>query len=90
MTQQNAALVEQASAASKSLEQQGQGLVAQVGQFRTADDVTSRVSPATVRPVAVVKPISKPARKPAAKVAARAPVVAAPMAKASGDDWHEF
>jgi methyl-accepting chemotaxis protein len=94
MTQQNAALVEEASAASKSLEQQGQGLVAQVGQFHTADDVTSQVSipvpMAAAHPAAVVKPISQRARKPAAKVAVRAPVAAAPMAKASGDAWHEF
>ncbi len=90
MTQQNAALVEQASAASKSLEQQGQGLVAQVGQFRTADNVTSEVAApvVTARPVAKVKPISKPTSKP--KAAARAPRAPAPMAKASGGDWHEF
>ncbi|WP_129644521.1 methyl-accepting chemotaxis protein [Peristeroidobacter agariperforans] len=92
MTQQNAALVEEASAASKSLEQQGQGLVAQVGQFRTAENVTSNVSApvAAARPAAVVKTINKPSRKPAAKSAARAPAAAAPMAKASGGDWHEF
>lgn len=96
MTQQNAALVEEASAASKSLEQQGQGLVAQVGQFRTADNVTSQVSApmAAARPAAVVKSINRPVRKPAAKTAvktaARTPVAAAPMAKASGGDWHEF
>ncbi|WP_153067122.1 methyl-accepting chemotaxis protein [Steroidobacter cummioxidans] len=88
MTQQNAALVEEASAASKSLEQQGQGLVTQVGQFHTAaDNVTAQVAKpiAAVRPVAVVKPIGKPAAK-----TTPAPVAAAPMAKASGGDWHEF
>lgn len=87
MTQQNAALVEEASAASKSLEQQGQGLVTQVGQFRTADHATVQaVKPsAAARPVAVAKPIGKRAPK-----AAPAPVAAAPMAKASGGDWHEF
>ncbi len=63
-TQQNAALVEEASAASKSLEQQGRGLVAQVGQFRTADNVTIAQCagvrwPRLVRP-RLVKPISKP------------------------------
>ncbi|WP_129775283.1 methyl-accepting chemotaxis protein [Peristeroidobacter soli] len=92
MTQQNAALVEEASAASKSLEQQGQGLVAQVGQFRTADNVTSHaVAPvAASRPVATVKPIGKPMRKPAPKAVVRAKAAPAPMAKASGGDWHEF
>ena len=69
MTQQNAALVEEASAASKALEQQGQGLVAQVGQFHTADNVTSQMPApvAAARPVAVVKPIRKPSRKPVPK-----------------------
>jgi methyl-accepting chemotaxis protein len=92
MTQQNAALVEEASAASKSLEQQGQGLVAQVGQFRTADNVTAQVSVpvAAARPKASVKPISKSSRKPAPKAAPRKVTAAAPMAKASGGDWHEF
>ncbi|GFE83764.1 methyl-accepting chemotaxis protein [Steroidobacter agaridevorans] len=92
MTQQNAALVEEASAASKSLEQQGQGLVAQVGQFRTAENVTSQVPAPVVapRPVAVVKSINKPSRKPIAKAVPRARAAAAPVAKASGGDWHEF
>ena len=97
MTQQNAALVEEASAASKVLEQQGQGLVAQVGQFRTAGKVTSHVAvPVATKPLATVKPISKPVstpiRGPAKKSSEikRAPVAAAPMAKASGGDWHEF
>ncbi|MFC4308713.1 methyl-accepting chemotaxis protein [Steroidobacter flavus] len=92
MTQQNAALVEEASAASKSLEQQGQGLVAQVNQFRTADTVTSQVAAPVVaaRPVAAVKPIGKPSRKPAPKAVTRAKAAPAPMAKASGGDWHEF
>ncbi len=93
MTQQNAALVEEASAASKSLEQQGQGLVAQVNQFRTADNVTSQaVAPVVSKPRAAVQSISRPVKKPAKQVSTikRAPVAAAPMAKASGDDWHEF
>ncbi|HEY5761474.1 MAG TPA: methyl-accepting chemotaxis protein [Steroidobacter sp.] len=93
MTQQNAALVEEASAASKSLEQQGQGLVAQVGQFRTANNATAKSAAPVVaaRPVAAVKPISKSLRKPAPKAAPRrAPAASAPMAKASGGDWHEF
>ncbi|HEY0681215.1 MAG TPA: methyl-accepting chemotaxis protein [Steroidobacter sp.] len=94
MTQQNAALVEEASAASKSLEQQGQGLVAQVGQFRTADHVSSHVAApvVAVKPIASVKPLKQPASKPNKKpsAATRTPVAPAPMAKASGGDWHEF
>ncbi|MGK0442616.1 MAG: methyl-accepting chemotaxis protein [Pseudohongiellaceae bacterium] len=35
MTQQNAALVEEASASSKSMEEQAQGLIDQVGFFKT-------------------------------------------------------
>jgi hypothetical protein len=95
MTQQNAALVEEATAASKQLEQQGQSLVAQVSQFRTRDDQGARTTGVTMAPstpVAVVKPIKKPSkvasapRRPAPKPAP------APMAKASGHDadWQEF
>ncbi|MBM0108162.1 HAMP domain-containing protein [Steroidobacter sp. S1-65] len=93
MTQQNAALVEQASAASKSLEQQGQGLVAQVGQFRTAENVTSQVVAPIVaaKPRATLQSTAKAAttaiKKPVKKIAR---VPATPLAKASGDDWHEF
>jgi methyl-accepting chemotaxis protein len=91
MTQQNAALVEEASAASKALEQQGQGLVAQVGQFRTAENVTSPVSVSVAaKPLAEVKQIDRSKNKPAKNRPTRVPVATAPLARASGDDWHEF
>jgi hypothetical protein len=91
MTQQNAALVEEATAASKQLEQQGQTLVAQVSQFRTRDDHSIRTTAAPVaasKPVAVVKPIKKPLKL----VSVPTKPAAAPAPKASGHDagWQEF
>ena len=101
MTQQNAALVEEASAASKALEQQGQDLVAEMNQFRTAEQVTSPVAaPVVARPLVPVRPIRKPVsttnnkRAKASTAVKRAPATAMPRAmpraRASGGDWHEF
>ncbi|MET0534891.1 MAG: methyl-accepting chemotaxis protein, partial [Steroidobacter sp.] len=89
MTQQNAALVEEASAASKALEQQSQGLVAQVGQFRTGGAVETRapIPVAHSKPRAVVKPMKRGAVRSASPAPRPVPV---PMAKASGDNsWQE-
>jgi methyl-accepting chemotaxis protein len=92
MTQQNAALVEEATAASKQLEQQGQSLVAQVSQFRTRDDhsVRSAHTVAASKPVAVVKTVTKPTK--VAATPARPAPASVRMAKASGHDaeWQEF
>lgn len=89
-TQQNAALVEEAAAASKTMEQQAQVLVEKVSFFsntrgyqaETPASFTSNVSSA---PRATVRPMS--ARKVAKSLSRPAP-----MAKASGDDssWQEF
>ncbi len=86
MTQQNAALVEEAAAASKLLEQQGQRLVAQVGQFRTseADAPATRASDTHDKPRATVRPLKKSTRSAARMPAAATP---APIAKASGGSW---
>jgi methyl-accepting chemotaxis protein len=93
-TQQNAALVEEAAASSKAMEQQAQLLVEKVSFFSTAG-VAQIAMPVATRSAAAaprrnVRPM--PARKPA-KAAKPAPVRRpAPMAKASGDDstWQEF
>jgi hypothetical protein len=100
VTQQNAALVEEASAASKSMEQQSSTLVGQIGYFRTGDThVIAAPPPAASRPAprAAAQVRSLPARgktrKPASAAAAPAPARApAPLARASGDDssWQEF
>ncbi len=48
MTQQNAALVEEASAAARAMQDQAEGLTAQVGFFRLGDE--SAATPATAHP----------------------------------------
>ena len=92
VTQQNAALVEEASAASKSMEQQSAQLVMQIGYFRTNDisPVRHVAAAAEHKPRAVTAPVRKAAKAPVRQHAA-APT-AAPLARASGDDsaWQEF
>ena len=99
VTQQNAALVEQAAAAAESLQQQASTLVALVGEFRLAqDEVQGRPAPRAPAPLPVVahasddtaepEPAPQPARKPAA---ARKPAPARKQAPpAMKDDWEEF
>ena len=88
MTQQNAALVEQAAAAAESLQEQAVDLAQAVGMFRLGDTV------ADSEPVRPVK-----ARLAAAVAAPRAPARALPAARATkpvkaskpaADEWEEF
>lgn len=106
VTQQNAALVEEASAASKAMEQQSTTLVHQIGYFHTGDGAVPaaarpqpQVSAPAKRESGVTQPVRKPARPVArrsaatAKSAAQAPShTPQPLARASGDDsvWQEF
>ncbi|NOS74552.1 MAG: chemotaxis protein, partial [Methyloglobulus sp.] len=80
VTQQNAALVEQAAAAAESLEEQAETLAQTVAQFRMESDIRS---PVQRRPssLAVVKP------KPAPQM--KASVASAPR-KQEDDEWVEF
>ncbi|MGD7340541.1 methyl-accepting chemotaxis protein, partial [Ralstonia pseudosolanacearum] len=91
VTQQNAALVEQAAAAAQSLEEQSLNLTHVVAQFRLdeTDGVVAAAASKPVRtaPVAAVKPAAKPSRPvvrkrgPSPKAVARATVsVVAPAA----------
>lgn len=80
MTQQNAALVEEAAAASESLDEQGKSLQRMMSFFNTGR---------TIAPAPLVEP-SKPAAtaRPAAKAQPKpAPRQAAP---ADDDEWDEF
>ena len=85
MTQQNAALVEQAAAAAESLQEQAVDLAQAVGMFRLGD-----ADPATV-PAPVTRLKAKPAasvpRAPARALSAAKPVKAA---KSGADEWEEF
>uniref|UniRef100_UPI000377F715 methyl-accepting chemotaxis protein n=1 Tax=Xanthomonas oryzae TaxID=347 RepID=UPI000377F715 len=87
-TQQNAALVEEATAAARSLEEQAVGLTEAVAVFKTDGDDAAAVSRA-----AMARPAVTPARKATVVALGRAPaskpraVVAAPNNDSS---WQEF
>ncbi|MBA3931251.1 MAG: methyl-accepting chemotaxis protein, partial [Xanthomonas sp.] len=82
-TQQNAALVEEASAAARSMEEQAQALSESVAVFK----LHAHAAPAlAARPAAKAAPAAAPA-KPVARAAT--PAMLEP-ALADGDDWQEF
>ena len=83
ITQQNAALVEQAAAAAKSMEDQTDGLAGMVASFKTAD--APPVQPAARRMTAP-PPRAAAAPAPQKPRAAQAPARQA----ASSDEWKEF
>lgn len=89
VTQQNAALVEEASAAARSLEEQAGGLADSVASFRLAQGggtppPSSKVTPLPTAGRAGVPPPRKPAPRPSR------PAGNAAQAAASDDDWTEF
>jgi len=90
MTQQNAALVEEAAAAAESMQEQASRLADAVAIFKLAGDEFAK---RTVAPPRKAKP-AVPARSTA--VVAAAPAAAQPPKKKiaaaapSGDDWEEF
>jgi methyl-accepting chemotaxis protein len=95
VTQQNAALVEEAAAASQAMQDQADRLADAVAVFKL-DASVARAARAVAAPVA--KPVAV-ARRAAVSLPAAKPVVAAakPVASArsaakalAGDDWEEF
>ena len=80
-TQQNAALVEEASAAARSMEEQALVLSESVSVFK----LHHAAPPVAGKPAAVARPVVA-AVKPVAK---SAPAAVEP-ALADGDDWQEF
>jgi methyl-accepting chemotaxis protein len=85
VTQQNAALVEQAAAAAASLQEQAAGLAEVVSVFRMEQAAAPRPQAIAARKTRVVAPIA-PAARPALKAAAPA----RPKVAAASDDWEEF
>ncbi len=83
MTQQNAALVEEAAAASESLDDQAKNLQRLMSFFEVGDES----SPAPVERVVASKstPVAKAAAKPA-----RSKPAPRPAAPSSDDEWDEF
>jgi len=96
VTQQNAALVEEAAAAAESLEDQAQSLVHAVSIFRLSDADQSQYaeSPATARDAASAKvsnfPVRPAPKKPKHDVAAPLPKVKRASGMDADDEWEEF
>ncbi|MRW92586.1 HAMP domain-containing protein [Duganella sp. FT80W] len=103
VTQQNAALVEQAAAAAAALQEQAATQASVVSVFKLADGDAHRVPAVPALGSAVARPAAS--RVLAPRVAQRAPQRVAPRAatmpppasakrpapsKAAGDDWEEF
>ncbi|GAB0116148.1 methyl-accepting chemotaxis protein [Acidisoma sp. 7E03] len=91
VTQQNAAMVEEATAASHSLAKEAETLSHLVAQFRIGD--TGDAASAPPHAAAARRPAARPAPAPASKAPARAaaPARSAPaMAAADEEGWNEF
>ncbi len=84
MTQQNAALVEEAAAASESLDEQGKNLQRMMAFFDVGDDrVEVGESPVAESPAPKAAPTRRAAKKPAAPKAS-------PAVESNDDEWGEF
>jgi methyl-accepting chemotaxis protein len=95
VTQQNAAMVEQSTAASHSLAQEAQSLQASVAQFRVGDAAPARTtSPASHAPVRTFAPAPASARPShmaaALKTIGRGGAALKPQAAPAQDGWEEF
>ncbi len=88
VTQQNAALVEETSAAADAMRMQAAKLAEAVAVFRTGEAVAAVAKPVAVAPRAV-KP-ALPATTPRAAAKTAAPVRKAQLARTAGDEWEEF
>ena len=93
VTQQNAALVEEAAAASQSMQEQAGELAHVVGFFKTGNQVASVSKLSTARTEPAAAKIAPPAARPAPAPAARKAVAAAPARRgnaAAESEWEEF
>ena len=87
MTQQNAALVEEAASASESMEEQAKGLLQLVSFFNVGEEEEAQISKAPMKR----KPAPVPtARKDRPVMGARRPVAKPAAPKNDDSDWDEF
>jgi len=92
VTQQNAAMVEQTTAATHSLKGQTAELIKQVATFRISEGrkVVARAQPTPSRPPVASRPIARPAARPVTRPGASAPVSRGNAAVAIKEEWEEF
>ena len=87
VTQQNAAMVEEATEANQALASEADGLSTLVGRFRTGED-KRRPSPAPAR--AAPTPVRAPSRGPASRIANTATAMKPISQAAAEQSWDEF
>jgi methyl-accepting chemotaxis protein len=93
VTQQNAALVEEASAAAQSLQEQAGSLVRAVSIFKLDANAVATVRPGFTRITPIPKPAKPAPKRPAKALPTRKEPTAAPQLAMAGDakgDWTEF
>jgi methyl-accepting chemotaxis protein len=96
MTQQNAALVEEAAAAAQSLQDQAAELSRVVSIFKLVEGeervvaAPPPIAKAVVKPIVARAPVKKLASSPAPAPAAKPKKVASAASTASSDEWEEF
>jgi methyl-accepting chemotaxis protein len=89
MTQQNAALVEQASAAALSMEEQARLLVERVATFQIDASQVQATTTAPKKATVIAARVTPTLKKTSAKTSAL-PAPRKPAAPAASDDWEEF
>ncbi|WP_176460850.1 methyl-accepting chemotaxis protein [Janthinobacterium sp. PC23-8] len=89
MTQQNAALVEQAAAAAESLQEQAVDLAQAVAMFRLGDTVAASAPARPAKEYATAAPVAKP-RAPARVLPAAPAAKPVKASKPAADEWEEF
>ncbi|SDY93437.1 methyl-accepting chemotaxis protein [Variovorax sp. YR634] len=93
VTQQNAALVEEASAAAQSLQEQAGSLVQSVSIFKLDANAAATTRPGFTRITPIAKPVKPEPKRPAKALPTRREPAAAPQLAVAGDakgDWTEF
>ncbi|WP_432240259.1 methyl-accepting chemotaxis protein [Herbaspirillum robiniae] len=83
ITQQNAALVEEAAAAAGSLREQSDSLMQDVSVFKLTEDGSAPTAAAPVRQAESVRPVARPAAKSVANPVAKPAPAAAPKLAAA-------
>ncbi|MEO5933566.1 MAG: methyl-accepting chemotaxis protein [Duganella sp.] len=89
-TQKNAALVEEAAAASQALQEQATRLAEVVSVFRTSENFDAPAPLAPARPAVAAQAGGAALRAPVRAGAVAKPLKLAKAAPAGGDDWEEF
>ena len=90
VTQQNAALVEEAAASAESMEEEAQNLTQAVSVFKLAERQQSRAIADPVAKRVVAKPVSKPSSAAVKKLVTSNPKTLPAKSAKADEEWEEF